>query len=195
MRLLTTKSARLHRHSGVQVAEFALVLPLLITMAIAVMDFGTAANMRQKLSNAAREGARFASTQPIADINRASGAPMSTSSVSEVVYDYLAAAHVLPNAGQGTCTVAGSTATMSADGTATWTYQFTGCPDTLTIRINRNFSLGNTDQGATLLATRLEVDYPYTWQLGRVIGLISPGSTLFSHSSTLAGVAIMPNLY
>ncbi len=181
--------------AGVQIAEFALVLPLLLTMAVAVMDFGTAANMRQKLSNAAREGARFAATQPTFDVDRAGATPRSTNAVSEIVFAYLANAHVLPNAGLSSCTVGSAVANMSADGTSTWTYAFSGCPDDLTIRISRNFVLGTTTQGAMLLGTRIQVNYPYRWQLGKFIGLIAPGSTQFSGATTLAGEAVMPNLY
>ncbi len=181
--------------AGVQIAEFALILPLLLTMAVAVMDFGTAANMRQKLSNAAREGARFGATQPTFDVDRAGVTPHSTNAVSEVVFDYLVNAHVLPSAGQGSCAPSAANAFMSTDGTSTWTYVYSNCPYTLTIRINRNFTLGSTTQGTMLVGTKVEVDYPYQWQLGRFIGLIAPGSTQFSGATLLAGEAVMPNLY
>lgn len=186
---------RPHRASGVQIAEFALILPLLLTMAVAVMDFGTAANMRQKLSNSAREGARFAATQPTFDVDRAGVTPRSTNAVAEIVFAYLANAHVLPNAGQGTCNVASANAEMTADGTSTWIYTFNGCPDVLTIRISRNFVLGTTSSGLMLVGTKIQVTYPYQWQLGKFIGLIAPGSTQFAGSTNLAGEAVMPNLY
>ena len=180
---------------GVQIAEFALVLPLLITMAVAVMDFGTAANMRQKLSNSAREGARFAATQPNFDVTRVGPTPRSTNAVAEVVFDYLANAHVLPNAGTGTCALPSASANMTTDGTMTWVYVFSGCPQDLTIRVNRNFILGTTTQGTMLIGTMIEVDYPYQWQLGKFIGLIAPGSTQYGGTTLFKGQAVMPNLY
>ena len=183
------------RWRGVQIAEFALVLPLLVTMAIAVMDFGAATNMKQKISNAAREGARFAASQPILDVNIQGGGPPSLNAVNEVVFDYLANARVLPNAGQGSCALGGAATQISGDGASTWTYSYAGCPNTLTVVIARNYTIGTTSQGVLLLGTDVKVSYPYTWQLGHVIGLIAPGSTLFSGSSTMTSEAVMPNLY
>ena len=45
---------------GAQLLEFALVLPLLVVLVIGVSDFGGAYTLKDKLANAAREGARIA---------------------------------------------------------------------------------------------------------------------------------------
>src|SRR5260370_20680101 len=57
--------------SGSQLLEFALVVPLLLAMVIGILDFGQAYNLKQKLTNAAREGARFAIEEPCADCSQA----------------------------------------------------------------------------------------------------------------------------
>lgn len=70
---------------GAQLLEFALVLPLLLAISVGIMDFGQAYNLKQKLNNASREGARFAAAEN-------SGAGLSTSDVSavrDVVGNYL----------------------------------------------------------------------------------------------------------
>jgi Flp pilus assembly protein TadG len=50
-----------HREQGAVMAEFALVIPLLIIMLIAIAEFGIAFNRAQAIEAAAREGARLAS--------------------------------------------------------------------------------------------------------------------------------------
>jgi TadE-like protein len=52
---------RAHRRpSGQSLAEFALVLPVLLLMFMGILDFGRAVYAYNTLSNAAREGARVA---------------------------------------------------------------------------------------------------------------------------------------
>ena len=48
---------------GAQLLEFALVLPILLVFSVGIMDFGQAYNLKQKLNNASREGARFAAAE------------------------------------------------------------------------------------------------------------------------------------
>jgi Flp pilus assembly protein TadG len=47
-------------HSGQELAEFAIVIPLLILIAFGVLDIGRGFYAAVTISNAAREGARFA---------------------------------------------------------------------------------------------------------------------------------------
>jgi hypothetical protein len=51
---------RRHRSRGQALVEFALVLPLFITMVLAVFDIGRVIWARNALENAAREGGRYA---------------------------------------------------------------------------------------------------------------------------------------
>ena len=55
--------------SGVALIEFAFVLPILLVLAMGMLDFGRAFHMKSMLDQAAREGARVAVvTSPDADI-------------------------------------------------------------------------------------------------------------------------------
>ncbi len=52
---------------GAAIVEMAVVSPLLLTMIFGVIEFGNSFMIRQMLTNAAREGARVAVIQPVAD--------------------------------------------------------------------------------------------------------------------------------
>lgn len=52
---------------GAAIVEMAVVSPLLLTMVFGVIEFGNSFMVRQMLTNAAREGARVAVIQPVAD--------------------------------------------------------------------------------------------------------------------------------
>ena len=56
-----------HRRRASAVVEMAVVSPLLLMMIFGVIEFGTSFMVRQILTNAAREGARVAAIQPVAD--------------------------------------------------------------------------------------------------------------------------------
>ncbi len=45
----------LPRPRGSQIAEFAVALPLLLIMVVGIFDFGNAYNIKQKVTNIARE--------------------------------------------------------------------------------------------------------------------------------------------
>lgn len=49
------------RAHGSTLVEFALILPILLAMLIGIMEFGILTNYKLRISNAAREGARYAS--------------------------------------------------------------------------------------------------------------------------------------
>ena len=49
---------RLRRERGAAAVEFALVMPILLTLALGIVEFGRAYNVQTTLAAAAREGAR-----------------------------------------------------------------------------------------------------------------------------------------
>ncbi|MFZ0759119.1 MAG: TadE family protein, partial [Candidatus Sulfotelmatobacter sp.] len=51
-----------------QIVEFALSLPLLVVFVVGIFDFSGALTLKQKLTNAAREGARVAAADPANDL-------------------------------------------------------------------------------------------------------------------------------
>ena len=73
---------RARAEAGQSLAEFAIALPLLLAIVIAIFEFGRAWNEYQVITNAAREGARRA-VVPGTDIE---------DEVTAVVHDYVASA-------------------------------------------------------------------------------------------------------
>jgi Flp pilus assembly protein TadG len=154
---------------GSQIVEFAVTAPLLVVFVVGIYDFGQAFNTREKLNFSARDGARFASTQPTADLSQL--APFSVSAVRDLVDADLVAAG-LNDCGLGAIT---------PSGTLLWTATGT-CPNggTLTLTINRGFVVPpyiSASQPAQQLATRVDLQYPYQWQFNGVIQLVAPGAT------------------
>ena len=70
-----------------ELLEFALLLPILLVMVVGLMDFATAYNIKQKLANAAREGARMGSSQPVSDLDTSD--PASIDAIKDDVVTYL----------------------------------------------------------------------------------------------------------
>ncbi len=52
-------SGRRHKERGDSLAEFALIIPVLLLIVIAILDFGRAIYAYSVVSNSAREGARY----------------------------------------------------------------------------------------------------------------------------------------
>src|SRR5713101_7765476 len=78
---------------GAQLLEFALVLPMLLVVVFGAADFGAAWALKDKLSNAARDGARIAASQTN-DLNSGKNPPASVAAVKDVVASYLTNAKV-----------------------------------------------------------------------------------------------------
>ena len=174
---LPTRWPPLRGEDASQLMEFAIALPLLVVLVIGIFDFGTAFNLKQELNNAAREGARFASSQPTNDMCPSSCTPPpSIAAVLAFVDSYLQAAGI-NDCGLGSAT--GSTSSW------TWTYSTTpgtnGCPPSLplTLTINRGVTLGATSYGnpnTYVMTTHVSIAYPFQWRFNRVITLIAPGA-------------------
>jgi Flp pilus assembly protein TadG len=60
MTLLRGRTARLPRRRGAAIFEFTIVCMFLLMMLLGVIDFGRFLYVRQLITNAAREGARYA---------------------------------------------------------------------------------------------------------------------------------------
>jgi len=164
---------------GAQLLELALVLPLLAVVIVGVLDFGEAYNLKQKLNNAAREGARFAASQN-------GGSNLSTSDVTAVrdaVNNYLTNARVTQCAIATSPSVAGTVYTFDSSSG--------GC-GAFSLVIDRNHLIAGGG-GVTVSTTHVTLSYPFIWSLGNVIKLLLPGSTL-SLPATLSTDAIMQNL-
>lgn len=162
---------------GSQLLEFAFVLPILAVLAVAVGDFGAGFVLRDKLTNAAREGARIAINQPKTDLTQPN--PQTVQGVRDAVVSYL--------------NNSGAPATLSstnpcATGMFSWTYCLTNGGQ---IQIERQHVV---NVGGTLvLCTRVGISYPYSWTLGRAIRLIAPSSS-FGNMLTLSTRSTMKNI-
>ncbi|MGH6628352.1 MAG: TadE/TadG family type IV pilus assembly protein [Terriglobales bacterium] len=125
---------------GTQVAELAMVLPLLLFLGLAVTEGAGFVRAHQMLNNAAREGAKFSTLE----VNRTK-----TSTIQGVVDTYLktATAYGGPPSSYGICVNAG-----------------TGCnPPYAVVTVNQCVIV-TTASGANTWASQVDVSYAYQLQ-------------------------------
>lgn len=115
---------RFGRDRGAAAVEFALVLPLLVTIVIGIMEFGRAYNVQATMTAAARQGARIMALQH--DTSTATTAVQSTASPYTVT-----AAQISATGCTGTLT-ATSTATVTVSYPLTLLTTFFGTTITIT---------------------------------------------------------------
>jgi Flp pilus assembly protein TadG len=152
--------------SATQIVEFALSLPLLVLFVVGIFDFSGAITLKQKLTNAAREGARVAAAGPASDLGKAL-IPASVEDAFYVVSNYLLSEKVNP------CGLAGDPPALS--GTLTWkSTATTGCPGAgLVLTINRGCipQPVSTTTG-NVVSTCVTIQYPYKWQYNNAASLL-----------------------
>jgi len=177
-----------------QIVEFAVVLPLLAVMIVGIFDFGQAFSIRQKLTFAARDAARFGSSQPTNDLTQAT--PISVSAIRDLADADLVAA------GLNDCGLTPITAAQ-ASGTVAWTASG-NCPNSakFTLTIDRGYvspplgQAGITIPGANeplrLISSHVIMSYPYQWHFGSVIQLLVPSAT-YGAITQIKTDAIAPN--
>jgi len=202
----TALLARLRDTSGAEIVEFVVSLPLLMVAVVGIFDFGSAFIVRQKVSTAALHGARVASNQPTSDLSTAGGpcsAPSSVCALRDVIDTTLTESRL------NDCGLAAAGAS-AGPGALTWTFTAnTGCPGTLTLKIERGCVLGAPTCAPTtsatlpsppfssgnywIEATRITISYPYKWEFNKVIGLLVPGAN-YASTSQITSVSIMQNL-
>ena len=177
-----------------QIVEFAVTLPLLMALAVGIFDFGNAYNLKQRLTNAAREGARLGASQPTSDLSNPP--PASVLAVRDVVDHYLTAARI------NDCGLGSATATASG-AAAPWSWTFTGaCAGgigNLVLTVNRGnvFTSPSVKVPGALvplkvISTQVTLQYPYHWQFSRVASLLVAGAS-FPGTSNLTVTSTMPN--
>jgi len=183
LRSITSETA------GSQIVEFAVTLPLILVLVVGIFDFGNAFNLKQKLTNAAREAARFGAASPTADLTTAS--PNSVLAIRDLVSNYLLTAKI------NDCGI-GTAAATPVGGSTPWKWSFTGtCPNgaSFVLTVDRgNVFTSSVLAGGTaikVISTNVSISYPYKWQFNRVIGfLVSgasyPANTQITVNSTLA---------
>jgi Flp pilus assembly protein TadG len=181
-------SALLADVSGSQLLEFAVALPLLVVFVVGIFDFGEAFNMKQKLGNTAREGARFASSLPTSDLD-AIGTPPSVTAIRDLVETHLQAGKL------NDCGLAGQAAVNGPAMTWTYTAAGGGCPAPLILTIERSYSFQTVLGSNTfnVISTRVSLQYPYQWHFNKVIQLLVPGAS-YQGVSQLRTDATVPNM-
>jgi hypothetical protein len=163
-----------------QIAEFAVSLPLLVLFVIGIFDFSGAVTLKQKLTNAARDGARVAAADPANDLSNPR-LPVSVVDAFYVVDTYLASEKI------NDCGL--KTALPVTNGVLIWKSTATGCPGgvsaALVLTINRGCVTQQTS-GIYAVNTCVTITYPYTWQFGGVSGLFGGRLTLPTGITTTA---------
>jgi Flp pilus assembly protein TadG len=157
----------LRQSEAAALIEFAVALPLIVVLVVGIFDFGGAFNLKQKLNNAVREGARFGAAQPSNDLGLIK--PPSVNAVRFLVDSYLQTAHI------NDCGL--STAPWALATSFTWQFTATnGC--TVTLTVNRQFVVPETVGGVpvNMLCTNVHITYPYQWHFNNVIQLLVPGA-------------------
>jgi Flp pilus assembly protein TadG len=187
---LFEKWALMHER-GSALLEFAITLPLLVVFVVGIYDFSGALTQKQKIEQAAQEGAITAGAQPMSDIATTTSDPASLHPVVTAVLNSLVGSGVVPN---GTCTPPG---TASGPVGLEWTYTISGCSsayptDTLVVKINRGWVPAVADTTKTV-GTRLTVTYPYHWRFNSVIQLLFPGSSSYSATTDIHETAATHN--
>ena len=156
---------------GSALVEFAITLPLLVVFVVGIYDFSGAFNQKQKIEQAAQEGAIIAGAQPMSDIASTTVNPDSLQPVVTAVFNSLAGSGVLP---KGSCAPPG---TASGPAGLAWTYTISGCSgtyatDKLVITINRGWV--SAPGPPVSIGTSVQVSYPYHWRFNSVIQLLFP---------------------
>jgi len=157
-----------------QVVEFAVTVPLMVVLVVGVLDFGNAFNMKQKLTNAAREAVRLGASETTSDLTNSS--PNSVLAIRDLVSNYL------QNARINDCGI-GTAAATPVGGSTPWKWTFTGtCPNgsfVLTVDRGNVFVSSVTIGGISVkvISTSVTINYPYSWQFNRVIGILVPGAS------------------
>jgi Flp pilus assembly protein TadG len=161
---------RVREAQGAALLEFAITLPLLVVFVVGIFDFSGAFNQKQKIEQAAQQGAIIAGAQPMSDIASANGNPDSLQPVVTAVFNSMVASGVVP---QGTC--APPVTPTHSGSNLKWKYKISPCPDDLIITIDRGWVSASGSPSA--VGTMVTVAYPYHWRFNSAIQLLFPGAS------------------
>jgi TadE-like protein len=172
-----------------QIVEFAVSLPLLVLFVVGIFDFTGAITLKQKLTNAAREGARVAASDPASDLGNS--LPVSVSDAWQVVYNYLGSEKI------NDCGLKSGGPPLASGGLV-WTATGTGCPGVgngnLVLRIERGCVTPEAGSSPLVYTvnTCVTIVYPYSWKFNGISGLF-PGKFTGPTSITTTAVAFNEN--
>lgn len=156
---------RLGRCKGAELAEFALLLPLLLLLVLAVWDFGSAFLLKDRMTNAAREGARVSISTPLNSANCGTNGtvPCSLVASTNAVKQYLT-----QTGHDFSCVLPEAPSTFAPPARSTYT-----CENGTVLQIDRGaFIVTATGQ---IPVTRVTLTYPIEWRLlGRLLSGVLP---------------------
>jgi Flp pilus assembly protein TadG len=184
--------AALRGDEGSALLEFAIALPILVVFVVGIYDFGGAFNEKQKIAQAAQEGAIVAAAQPTSDIDTTNTNPTSLQPVVNTVFNSLTGSGVIVS---GACSPSGVVPAASG---LTWQYTITSCDtygDNLLITINRGWVCSGTPCSTAppySIGSTVTVQYTYHWRFYSVIQLVVPGAN-YATKSTLQEAATVHN--
>jgi Flp pilus assembly protein TadG len=143
---------------------------LLVLFVIGILDFSGALTLKQKLTNAAREGARVAAADPATDLVNTAPLPVSVTDAFYVVDNYLLAEKI------SDCGIGVPTSSSALVWTST---AVCAGGNSFTLTINRGFVAKQVSGPNTTYAinTQVKITYPYAWKFGPIAGLFG-GFTL-----------------
>jgi Flp pilus assembly protein TadG len=152
-------------------------LPLLCVLLVGIIEFAQGFILKQKLTNAAREGARIAVQHSLIDISQP--LPNSVETIGDAILEYLDNAAI---------DVSIITTPPTKTGAAEWTY-YAGS-DALIV-IDRAYPVEvPPGSGAFSIGPRVTVRYQYSWSFSEVIKLVAPSST-YASSFLISTEAVM----
>lgn len=167
---------------GSQLLEFALTLPLLLVFLVGIVQFAGAFGLKQKMANAAREGARIM----VSNIVGGSGCTSSSKNCSAQAAAQ-AVANYMTHAGVDSSCI--NQSALTSTGTEAWSYT---CGNGISLTINHQY-VYTPSGGTPVTGTQVTVTYPYTWFFDNVIKLLVPGART-SLPTTLTESAVMQNI-
>ena len=174
MKWLARLRPRRPGEKGSQLIELAIEVPVLFLLIVGIWDLGAGFALKQKLTNAAREGARIVASTPsntvAANGKPCSGAPCNIQVAAQSVVQYLDKANL-----QASCldSVTPSPAPAS-NGTPVngWVYACNG----ITLEIDRGttaegpwLSSGGSVIVPTIPITIVGITYPVSWTSGQLL--------------------------
>lgn len=174
------------RHErGSALVEFAITLPLLVVFVVGIYDFSGAFNQKQKIEQAAQEGAIVIGSQPMNDIVVGNTDPVSLRPVVTSVFNSLVASGVVP---VGICNPPG---TITGGPNLQWTYTIPNCSSSGDLIIVLSRGISAAGQPVTV-GSKVTVKYPYQWRFNSVIQLLIPGAN-YSLPAEVIDSAIVHN--
>lgn len=173
----------LRETEAAELLEFALALPLILVMVAGLLDFANAYNVKQRLANAAREGARLgAATPTIGDTSTCQNPVLPVPCSVQAIYSDVVA--YLTDAGVNTSFIGTSAQTCTTSRNSLgycWEYSTSTSSGTYGLMIERQAQILNADSNNTTLpATRVTLTYPYDWTYGfnHIIDLLIPSASV-----------------